>query len=292
MSYLYLLILVFASGMITVVAKLYNNKNGAVEGASGIYNILYPLGAAMTYGIFYFSSFAFEPGVLLYSLLYGSFYTLFTIGISGAIKLGISSITALVKQTALVGVSVWGFIFFAAPVTVSAVAGVVLIVVALCLCLVEKNKAKANFDRKKDLRLPLYLLLIAIGNIGCPLSHKYLLIRYDGEHGHMMLFFAVLMTTSIMIASSLGGTKKNWKRIALSSGYLPIFSGISSAMTGVMQTFLLNMDMSTSIIYPTLAVGGLTVTLLFSVFAFKERLRPAQWCGIAVGCVALVLLNV
>ena len=63
-------------------------------------------------------------------------------------------------------------------------------------------------------------------------------------------------------------------------------------MTGIMQTILLNMDMSTSIIYPTLAVGGLTVTLVFSVLAFKERLRPAQWCGIAVGCVALVLLNV
>ena len=63
-------------------------------------------------------------------------------------------------------------------------------------------------------------------------------------------------------------------------------------MTGIMQTILLNMDMSTSIIYPTLAVGGLIVTLVFSVFAFKERLRPAQWCGIAVGCIALVMLNI
>ena len=292
MSYLYLFILVFFSGMITVIAKHYNNKNAILEGASGIYNILYPIGAAMTYGVVYFSNFAFEPGVLLYSLLYGAFYTLFTIGLTGAVKLGVSSITALVKQTALVGVSVWGFIFFSAPVTVSAAVGIVLIVVALYLCLVERGKAKGNDKRKKDLRLPLYLLLIAIGNIGCPLSHKYLLIRYDGEHGYMMLFFAVLMTTSIMIASSLKGTKKNWKRIALSSGYLPIFSGVSSAMTGIMQTILLNMDMSTSIIYPTLAVGGLTVTLVFSVLAFKERLRPAQWCGIAVGCAALVLLNV
>lgn len=292
MSYLYLLILVVASGMITVVAKFYTGKNSSFEGASGIYNVLYPIGAAITYGIAYFSDFAFEPGVLLYSLMYGAFYTLFTVGITGSIRYGVSSITALVKQTALVGVSVWGFIFFAVPVTVNAVLGVILIIVALCLCLVEKRKAKEEGGRKKDLRLPLYLLLIALGNIGCPLSHKYLLLRYDGKHGYMMLFFAVLISASISTALSLRGTKKNWGKLALSSGYLPLLSGASSAVTGIMQTILLNMGMSTSIIYPTLAVGGLTVTLIFSVFAFKEKLRPAQWCGIAVGCIALVLLNI
>ena len=292
MSYLYLLMLVFFSGIITVIAKLYNGKNSVLEGSSGIYNILYPLGATITYGVFYFSDFAFEPGALLYSVLYGAFYTLFTVGLMGSIKFGVSSITALVKQTALVGVSVWGFIFFGAPVTVNAVIGVILIIVALCLCLVEKSKPKSENNRKRDFRLSIYLLLIAIGNVGCPLTHKYLLIRYDGKHGYMMLFFALFISTLILIACSLKDEKKNWKKIALSSGYLPVFSGFCGAMTGTMQTILLNRDMSTSIIYPTLAVGGLTVTLVFSVFAFKERLRPIQWCGIAVGCVALVMLNV
>ena len=292
MSYLYLFILVLFSAMITVIAKFYNQKNARLETASGIYNILYPIGAAITYGVAYFSDFGFEPGVLLYSLTYGFFYTLFTVGITGSIQFGISSITALVKQTALVGVSIWGFIFLAVPVTVNAVIGVILIVVALCLCLVEKSKAGKDGKVKKDLRLPIYLVLIAIGNIGCPLTHKYLLMRYDGKHGYMMLFFAVLISASISAVRSIKISKKNWGKIALCSGYLPIFEGCSSAMTGIMQSILLNMNMSTSVIYPTLAVGGLIITLIFSVFAFKERLRPAQWYGIAVGCVALVLLNI
>ena len=117
-------------------------------------------------------------------------------------------------------------------------------------------------------------------------------MRYDGKHGYMMLFFAVLISASIAIVRSLKSSKENWKQIALCSGYLPIFAGGSSAMTGIMQTILLNMNMSTSVLYPTLAIGGLIVTLVFSVLYFKERLRPAQWCGIAVGCVALVLLNI
>ena len=291
MSYLYLLILVLFSGMVTVIAKFYNIKNAQLEGSSSAYNMIYPIGAALAYGVAYLTDPGFEPGVLLYSLSYGLFYTLFTIGITGAIRSGSSSITALVKQTALVGTSVWGFFFFSVPVTVNAVIGMLLIVASLCLCLIEKKKQGADASHKKDLRLPLYLLLIAAGNIGCPVTHKYLLMRYDGKHGYMMLFFGVLLSAIISTARALKGKQKIPKKLVLSSGHLPIFAGASSAMTGIMQTILLNMNMSTSVLYPTLAVGGLIVTLIFSIFSFKERLRPAQWCGIAVGCAALVLLN-
>ena len=83
MSYLYLLILVLFSGMVTVIAKLYNIKNAQLEGSSSAYNMIYPIGAALAYGAAYLTDPGFEPGVLLYSLSYGLFYTLFTIGITG-----------------------------------------------------------------------------------------------------------------------------------------------------------------------------------------------------------------
>ena len=60
------------------------------------------------------------------------------------------------------------------------------------------------------------------------------------------------------------------------------------------NTFILLMikaQLSSSIIYPTVAVGGLILTILISLISFKERLRPLQWCGIVIGSVALVLLN-
>ena len=45
------------------------------------------------------------------------------------------------------------------------------------------------------------------------------------------------------------------------------------------------------IIYPGLAVGGLMFTTLVALLCFRDRLRPAQWWGLGVGAVALVLLN-
>ena len=40
-----------------------------------------------------------------------------------------------------------------------------------------------------------------------------------------------------------------------------------------------------------IGVGGMAVTLLFSQFAFKEKLRIAQWFGILAGTAATVLLS-
>jgi multidrug transporter EmrE-like cation transporter len=40
-----------------------------------------------------------------------------------------------------------------------------------------------------------------------------------------------------------------------------------------------------------IAVGGLAVTSIFSLVAFKEKLHWWQWVGVAVGAVAVALLS-
>ena len=45
MSFLYLFILVLVSGMVTVIVKFYNKRNEGVGNASGLYNILFAVGA-------------------------------------------------------------------------------------------------------------------------------------------------------------------------------------------------------------------------------------------------------
>ena len=48
MSFLYLFLLVFVSGMVTVIVKFYNKRNEGAGNASGLYNILFPVGAGAT----------------------------------------------------------------------------------------------------------------------------------------------------------------------------------------------------------------------------------------------------
>ena len=65
----------------------------------------------------------------------------------------------------------------------------------------------------------------------------------------------------------------------------------SSALSNVFILLLVKCQMSPVILYPGIAVGGLIITTLIAFFGFREKLRPQQWVGLAVGAVALVLLN-
>ena len=71
----------------------------------------------------------------------------------------------------------------------------------------------------------------------------------------------------------------------------PLIAGLSNVGLNLFVILLAGTNISTNLIYPVIGVGGLAVTLLFSQFVFKEKLRPAQWIGIVVGTIATVLLS-
>ena len=90
---------------------------------------------------------------------------------------------------------------------------------------------------------------------------------------------------------SLREPKENWFIAFKTSWVFPCLAGIGCALCNVFVLLLIKYDMSPVIIYPGLAAGGLMITILISTVFFRERLRPAQWCGLFVGAAALVLLN-
>lgn len=295
MEYLYLLFAMVFSAMLTICGRLYNNKNAQRPNVSRLYNVIVPAGACIGWLVLYIIDFSFDPGVLLYSVGYGVFYTFFTIGMVGALRVGSTSLTSLVKQLSLVGASVWGFFFWSVPFTLPAGAGILCIVASLCLCLLG-NGGKRRKEEKKNVWQSIFkwipfALLITIGNAGCSIIQKYQQMAYAGQHKNMLMLFGVFFSLLVSLALAWREDRSHWKAALRDSWIFPGLAGISSAVSNVFVLLLVNSTMSPAVIYSGVAVGGLILTILVSWFLFRERLRPLQWCGIAVGCVALVLLN-
>ena len=74
-------------------------------------------------------------------------------------------------------------------------------------------------------------------------------------------------------------------------GAFPIFAGLGNVVLNFLVILLATSTVSTNLIYPVIAVGGMAVTMLFSQLVFKEKLRTAQWFGILTGVIATVLLS-
>ena len=116
-------------------------------------------------------------------------------------------------------------------------------------------------------------------------------MAFDYRHKNMLMFFGLLFSTLVCALISVKEDKTNWKKVFKTSWFCPALTGLSSALSNVFILLLIKYKMSSSIIYPGIAVGGLIITILVSLLFFEEKLRKMQWCGIAVGSVALVLLN-
>ena len=105
------------------------------------------------------------------------------------------------------------------------------------------------------------------------------------------MLFGVLFSAIVCLLLGLRGPRGGWGTALRRGWYGPFLAGVSSATANVCILQLIRWQMSSTIIYPGIAVGGLMITTLISLIFFRERLSVTAWLGLAVGAVALVLLN-
>jgi len=288
MSYFYLFLTMAFSALITVGSRFYNQKNKNVENVTALYSLMTSSFCALGWLVLWAADFSFDLKVLPYSIFYGLCYCFFTIGMLGAIRNGSTSLTALIKQVALVGVSFWGFFFWETKFTAFSLYGIVLLLISLALCLLTKEKKKDSHNLAKWL---FYCVLIAVGNAGCSIIQRYQQMNFNYQHKNMFMLFSLLFATLFCLLFALREEKSNWTKTIRSSWLFPALAGASSACSNVFTLILVKNNMSPVILYPGIAVGGLILTTLIAVLFFREKLRCRQWVGLGIGCIALILLN-
>ena len=293
MPYVFLLSAIIFSASLSILGTCFNAKNKERKHISNLYNLFISCSAFISWLVIYIFDFSFEPLVLLYSAGYGICYTLAIIGHIKALKCGSIALTAFIKQTSLVCVSFWGFAFWNTPLTKNTLIGLVLIAIALFLCFFTGNKKQTDESQKPiTLKWVIYASLLLIGNSGCSIVQRYEQMAFHGKHGSMLMVFASVFSALVCLVLFMREEKSDWKIVVKTSWYFPTLVGISSAVLNLFIILMVSTTLSPSVIYPGIAVGGFTITTLFSVLVFKERLKFSQWIGLTIGVVALVFLNI
>ncbi len=288
MEYLYLFAAMLASAMLSIMSSMFGRYNKTTKNTSYLYSAIVTFSAFVTWGSVCIYNAEIHMGVLVYSLIYGLFYTIAMLGMFKAYQTGSVSLTAFVKQLSLIAVALWGFVFWDNPITSNIAIGILLIVCALYFCFKpDKNRAKVNVSVK----WLIFALMLLVGNAGCSIIQKYQQIAFSGEFGNTLMFFGT--TVSFVFSSILHfkGNSCKISDISKSAIIFPIIGGVSSAALNLLILLLISSPLSESIIFPGIAVGGMVVTTIFSVIVYKEKLRAVQWLGLCVGVVALILLN-
>lgn len=288
MAYLYLVLAMTASAILSIMSSMFGRFNKTEENTSYLYSAVVTFSATTTWGLICFTNSEVNSGVVPYSVAYGLFYTIAMLGMFKAYQTGSVSLTAFVKQLSLIAVAFWGFIFWGNPIELNIILGIALIIVALYLCF---NPSKNNQSGGITLKWCIFALMLLTGNAGCSIIQKYQQLAFDGNFGNTLMFFGTLISFIISLMLYLKGKGCTFKDISPKTIVFPIIGGISSALLNLLILLLISSPLSESIIFPGIAVGGLVITTLFSVIVYKEKLKSIQWIGLFIGTIAIVLLN-
>lgn len=288
LNYIYLALVVLGSASGGVLFTFYKRRTDDKTDATELYNFLQLLFILVFWGVLYLCDFSFDAGVLLYSVLFALFYGTAIISQVYALKNGPTSLTTLIMQISMIGVSIWGVLFWDSAWSVKIAVGLVLVAISLWLCLYNgRGKEEKGFSWK----WLLFSLLAFVGNMGCSIVQRTQQMRYNGQHGSMLMFFALLLATLAGLIFYLRSDKRDSKAILKKNGLFPVFAGVGNVLSNFLMIVLASSTLSTNLIYPVISVGALVITMIFSLFAFKEKLKWWQWLGVAIGIVTTGILS-
>lgn len=288
MEYIYLITAMISSGCLSIMSTMFGKANSSQNNTSGVYSLILTATAFVMWGIVCLFEGQFNIYVIKYSLTFGILYTVAMIGMFKAYQNGSVSLTAFVKQLSLIGVAFWGLVFWNNPLSKSVIVGLVLIVVALYLCF-KTDEADTN---KATAKWCIYALMLLIGNAGCSIVQKYQQIEFNGYYKSLFMFFGAGVAFISSFIFYLNRNQCKLKDINIKTVVYPIIGGISSATLNLLILLLIASPLSESIIFPSIAVGGLVLTIIFSIVAYKEKINVMKRLGLTIGVIALILLNI
>ena len=288
MPYIYLISSVFMSAASSIVGKLFNQKNDTEKDSSSFYTFWLMVCTFILWGILFAFDRSFDVGVLLYAGLFAVCYTAYNIGIIKALKYGPATLTSLFVSLSLIITTIWGFIFWDAPLTAPVLIGLGLVICALVFCLYTKEKDEKTVSWK----WLFYVMLPFWGNAGCSIVQRTQQVRYDGQYGNMLMFFATGISVVVYLFVYLKGKKSSRRKMLKTSLWTPACAGICDVVLNLFVMLMAITTLSPSLIYPVIGVGGLAVVTMFSLLVFKEKMHYWQWIGVVVGSIAVALLSI
>ena len=291
MPYLYLVSTLFLSSASGILGSFYNRKTSGMRDATALYNFMICSASFLGWTVLFLIQPSFDARVIPYGIGFGIGYAVCMIGFINALRTGPISLTTLFLNLSLIATVIWGFFFWNSDPSILVIIGLVLVAVALWLCLYT---GKENDGVGKiSLKWLFFVALTFVGNSACAIIQKTQQLHFNGNHGNLMMMCGLCFASLFCLVLYLRSDKSDSKEILKKGfGFFPVADGLLNTLHNLIVIILATSTISPSIIYPTIAIGGLAFTCIFSLIVFKEKLRLWQWIGIAVGAVAVAILSI
>lgn len=199
------------------------------------------------------------------------------------------AVAALASRLSVAIPALLAFVFYGDSLTAVKFAGLVAAVLSLYLCTAQFDPSKR--DRALTIRLLPLLVFCSFG--GYFTIIKYAQVRYLDEgsyHPYVMTGFLCAFLASVAIGGGRRLMVVNAFKIA------DVLAGVLLGIVNYVAVYALVKMLAlagwqSSQLYPVYSVGVVGVSTVLAMMLFRERLSRMRTIGLAVGLIAVALLN-
>lgn len=237
--------------------------------------------------------FSYEWSVLPFSLSFGVGYAIATVTGVLALNIGSLTITSLLITYSLMIPTLYGLLFLHEQPGVLKYVGIALLVISLYL--VNAPSRKQDEEERTGHRFSIKWLLLVLVSM---LSNGIITIilteqqtRFAGAYKNEFMIVSLLVVCACMLPFIIKQDKEHMGEI-LRKGAVPgVLCGLANGGTNLL-VMVVTRTMAKSVFFPAISGGSMIVSYIVSRTVFKERYTLVQNCGILLGIVSLVLLNI
>ena len=234
------------------------------------------------------NGFAIPPLLWVYALVAGGLYCTASFLTYVALQIGSYAMTMLILSYSIVMSVGYGLIFLEEKATVFTVIGFVLILFSLYFVRAEKKEG----DNKKISFS--WLICVGVAAIGSGLFgvvQRMQQIRFANGCNNEFMVIALCFSTVSLLILGLIKDRKDFAYVLRHGLPYTAGAGISNGATNAMVVFLHTL-MPISLSSPIRVGVKVMRSFLLSVVIFREKFKKRQVLGVAIGAVALILLNI
>lgn len=262
--------------------KRYDKKLGG----RGLYTwvAMLSLCAALFFTLTAGGKIAFEPALLVYSVVFAVSYAAATAGNAAALRYGSLSLTTLVISYSLMIPTVYGMLFLHEMPSIWMLIGLVLLV--LSLFLIHYKKGEQGITKK----WLLFAIISFIGNGMCSTTQKIQQLAFSGAYKNEFMIYALLVLAISAGTMSVVTGKKETVSEVKKGWHLAAIFGVANGCLNLF-VMILGERMPISIMFPLISAGQILVACIISHFVYQERLTGQQLVGVALGVLSVVFFN-
>lgn len=232
----------------------------------------------------------FPPRVILLGLINGTMYATGFYSAYVAYSIGSFGLTRLFSSFGLVIPILYGILFLHEQTSFLTYIAIILIFVSVILMRAQDNKNIGKEKTQISLKWLIFLILTILSNALITIIGRIQVGIFDGAYKNEFLMISLAGAAVLLFV--LGFILERDKfRATIKSGLLygmfaGIFNGINNLLILVTYNYV-----PISISSPVKTGLGMIISFLMSVFLYKEKFSRRQLVSVAIGVVAVVLIN-